>query len=89
MPKPGSWWRYVPERERSQRLRQWRWLWLRGQLKRRSVQIALLLVVNILICLVPWWMGLQSLAVLALLPVVAVPLVGVLAYWITWQEFHR
>ena len=47
------------------------------------------LVLNLVIGLVPWWMGLQSLAVLALLPVVAVPLVGALAYWITWQDFHR
>lgn len=89
MPEPGGWWRYVPEQERSRRRKQWRWAWLRAQLHRRRVQIALLLVLNLLICLVPWWMGLQSLAVLALLPVVAVPLVGGLAYWITWQEFHR
>jgi hypothetical protein len=89
MPEPGAWWRYVPEADRPRRLRQWRRAWLRGQLQRRRVQIALLLVFNLVIGLVPWWMGLQSLAVLALLPVVAVPLVGALAYWITWQDFHR
>ena len=86
---PGAWWRYVPEAEQPRRLKQWRQAWLRGQLQRRRVQIALLLALNLLICLVPWWIGLQSLAVLALLPVVAVPLVGALAYWVTWQEFHR
>ena len=89
MPEPGSWWRYVPEAERPLRRRQWRRAWWRAQLQRRRVQIALLLVLNLVIGLVPWWMGLQSLAVLALLPAVAVPLVGALAYWITWQDFHR
>ena len=53
------------------------------------MQIALLVVLNVVICLVPWWMGLHSLTVLALLPIVSVPLVGGLAYWITWGEFHR
>lgn len=89
MPEPGAWWRYVPEEQRPRRLKQWRWAWLRGQLQRRRVQIALLIVFNLFICLLPWWMGLQSLAVLALLPVMAVPLVGGLAYLITWREFHR
>ena len=89
MPEPGGWCRYVPEAERPLRRRQWRRAWWRAQLQRRRVQIALLLVLNLVIGLVPWWMGLQSLAVLALLPAVAVPLVGALAYWITWQDFHR
>jgi len=86
---PGAWMRYVPEAEQPRRLRRWRQAWLRAQLQRRRVRIALLLLLNLVIALVPWWMGLQSLAVLVLLPLVSVPLVGGLAYWITWQEFHR
>ena len=89
MPQPGAWWRYVPEGERPRRLKQWRLAWLKAQLQRRGVRIALLLLLNVLICLVPWWMGLHSLTVLALLPLVSVPLVGALAYWLTWQDFHR
>jgi hypothetical protein len=89
MEHPGAWMRYVPEAERPRRLRQWRRAWLKAQLQRRRVQIALLVVLNVVICLVPWWMGLRSLTVLALLPIVSVPLVGGLAYWITWGEFHR
>lgn len=86
---PGSWKRYIPDPERQQRLRQWRLAWFKAQLQRRRVQIALLGLLNLLICLVPWWMGLRSLTILALLPVLSVPLVGGLAYWITWGEFHR
>lgn len=86
---PGAWWRYVPEPDRPRRLRRWRQAWLTAQLRRKRIQIALLVVLNLFICLVPWWMGLQSLAVLALLPIASVPLVGALAYWITWGEFHR
>ncbi len=86
---PGAWWRYVPEPDRPKRLQRWRRAWLVAQLQRRRVQIALLIVLNVLIALLPWWMGLHSLTVLALLPLVSVPLVGALAYWITWGEFHR
>lgn len=89
MGNPGSWWRYVPEVERPRRLWQWRQAWLLAQLQRRRVQIALLVALSLLTALLPWWMGLKSLSVLALLPLVTVPLVGVLAYWITWGEFHR
>ncbi len=86
---PGAWWRYVPEPDRRKRLQRWRRAWLVAQLQRRRVQIALLVALNVLIALLPWWMGLHSLTVLALLPLVSVPLVGALAYWITWGEFHR
>jgi uncharacterized membrane protein len=79
----------VPEPDRPKRLQRWRRAWLVAQLQRRRVQIALLIVLNVLIALLPWWMGLHSLTVLALLPLVSVPLVGALAYWITWGEFHR
>ncbi len=89
LPQPGSWWRYVPEAERPRRLRRWRRQWLGAQLRRRGVQISLLALLDLLICLVPWWMGLRSLTLLALLPILSVPLVGALAYWLTWQEFHR
>lgn len=88
-PRPGSWLRYVPEQERSTRLKRWRLLWLRMQWRRRSVKIVALLLINILICLVPIWMGLYSLALLALLPLLLVPAVGALAFWLTWQEYHR
>lgn len=86
---PGAWWRYVPEPDRQRRLRRWRQAWLTAQLRRKRIQISLLVVLNLFICLIPWWMGLQSLAVLALLPIASVPLVGALAYCITWGEFHR
>ena len=89
VPQPGVWIRYVPVEQRPRRLRRWRRQWLSAQLQRRRVQVALLVVLDLLICLVPWWMGLRSLTLLALLPLLTVPAVGYLAYWLTWQEFHR
>lgn len=89
MAGPGCWWKYIPDQERARRLRQWRKAWILAQFQRRPVKIILLVILNLLICSVPWWIGLQSLAVLALLPLVVVPAVGYLAYWLTWKEFHR
>jgi hypothetical protein len=89
LPRPGSWLRYVPEHERAARLWRWRLLWFRMQWQRRRVKLGALLMFNVLICLVPFGMGLYSLALLALLPLLLVPAVGALAYWLTWQEYHR
>ena len=89
LPQPGPWLRYVPPAEQPRRLRQWRRQWLLAQWQRRRVRVAVLALLDLLICLVPWWMGLHSLTLLALLPLFAVPAVGYLAYWLTWQEFHR
>lgn len=89
LPQPGAWRRYVPKEELAERTRRWRVLWLRMQWQRRRVKLSALLILDILICLVPFWMGLYSLALLALLPLLLVPAVGALAYWLTWQEYHR
>ncbi|MGA0021402.1 MAG: hypothetical protein ACO3GW_04490 [Vulcanococcus sp.] len=89
LPQPGSWLRYVPADEQALRVRRWRLLWLRMQWQKRRVKLVALAILDLLFCLVPFWLGLYSLAVLALVPLILVPLVGALAYWLTWQEYHR
>ena len=60
------------------------WAWLK--LKRQ--RIALLLVGYLLVWSIPLLLGEPLLTVFALVPLVLVPPVGLLIYFLVWQEFH-
>ena len=88
-PEPNPLLRYVPEGERQAAERQRRWLLLRAWLRVRRHQILLLLAVYLLFCLVPLALGQVVLSGFALLPLLLVPPVGFLIYWLVWKEFHH
>jgi hypothetical protein len=86
---PHPWWRHLPQERRgsqqririlARRLRAW--------LRQRRQLIALAVGFYLVLCglLIP--LGLPSLAFVALLPLVLVPPVGGLVYWLVWKEFH-
>ena len=82
-------WSYLPSEARSKqslaRLRLRRlWAWL----KQRRQRIALVLISYMLIWIVPVLFGQPLMTVFAFLPLVLVPSVGCLIYWLVWQEFH-
>ncbi len=85
----GDWWRFVPAgQRRRRRLKTWRLRW-RERLSRRSVAIALAVLAYGLVLL-----GLlihlpMVIALLALAPMVLLPLLGYLTYWLLWKEFHE
>ncbi|KEF41550.1 MAG: hypothetical protein ER33_10720 [Cyanobium sp. CACIAM 14] len=85
----GDWWRFVPaEQLRRRRFKAWRLRW-KERLRRRGVAIALAflcygLVVIALLLHLPPLVGL-----LALAPMVLLPLLGYLTYWLLWKEFHE
>jgi hypothetical protein len=83
------WWRHVPPAERPGR--RVRLLGARCQrcLRRRRTRILASLTFYALLCLIPLGLGQPHLTLLALLPLLAVPPVAYLAYWIAWHEFHR
>lgn len=88
-PRNHAWWRYVPESSRAGRLQavqrqRWQqWLGKRGN------RIKILLGLYISFCALPLFLGLQSLALLAVLPLLLLPPLGYLVYWLTWKEFHH
>ena len=82
-------WAFLPEESRSpQALRQLRrrrlWAWL----KQKRQRIALVVLLYLLIWSIPLLIGEALLTVFAILPLVLVPPVGYLVYWLVWQEFH-
>lgn len=88
-PIRSPWWAYVPAAQR--RRRRWEILGLRCQarLARKDVRILISLGFYGVLCLVPLALGLPALAGVAVLPLLLVPPVGYLAYWLVWQEYHR
>lgn len=82
-------WKHVPPQQRRRLRRELRWLRLQAWLGRKDARILLLLLSYGLLCLIPLLLGLPVLAGFALLPVLVVPPVGYLAYWLVWREFHR
>jgi hypothetical protein len=87
---PHPWWQHLPAERRSRRqharlvLRRLRaWLLLRRQ------QIGLASGFYLLLCLLPILLGRPALGLVALLPLLLVPPVGYLIYWLMWKEFHH
>ena len=60
------------------------WAWL----KQSRQRIALVLILYVLIWSIPLLAGEPLLTVFAYLPLVLVPPVGCLVYWLVWKEFH-
>ena len=86
---PHPLWQHLPPERRSQRarlqLQAWRWwAWLQQRRQRIGVAIGL----YVLIWLIPLLLQQPLITSFALLPLVLVPPVGWLIYWLVWQEFH-
>ncbi len=82
-------WEYLPEDQRSARqltaLRRRRfWAWF----KQRRQRITAVLVGYVLVWTVPLLLGQPLMTVFAMLPLLLVPPVGYLVYWLVWMEFN-
>lgn len=85
----GDWWRFVPpEQRRGRRFKVWRLRW-KERLRHRSVAIALAFLAYGLVLV---WLLLHLpvlVALLALAPMLLIPLLAYLTYWLLWKEFHE
>lgn len=88
-PEALPWWRHLPPGEQRRRRREIRRLRLKAWLNRRGSRIQLALALYLLFCLVPLLLGQPLLTAFALLPLLLLPLLGYLDYWLVWKEFHR
>lgn len=88
-PPAADWSAHLPPHQRRRILRQ-AWLRrLRNRLISRPGRIAIAVVAYGAICLLLLlWAG-PSVALLGLLPLLLVPPLGYLTYWLVWNEFHR
>ncbi|QPN65819.1 hypothetical protein [Synechococcus sp. CBW1006] len=84
-----SWWRFVPPSEQAERKAiLWR-LRLRNRLNSRAFWLLLLLGFYAAVYLALVRLLSPPIVVLALAPMVLLPMLGYLAYWLTWKEFHE
>lgn len=90
LPSPHPWWLHLPAEQRRRRhharllLRR-----LRAWLQQRRQRLGMALAFYLGLCMLPLLAGLPLLGVAALLPLLLVPPVGVLVYWLVWKEFHH
>ena len=79
------WWKHVPSTQRrsipARQLKHW--------LRRRRSRIVLMALIYALICGVPVIIGGASLSLLAVLPMLLLPAVAGLTWWLTWKEFRH
>ena len=61
---------------------------IRFWLSQRRQSIRLILIVYVVVWSIPLLIGQFLMTVVALLPLVLVPPVGYLVYWLVWKEFH-
>lgn len=83
------WWRHLPADQQTgtkrwQLIRRRIQAWLRRKPQRIGLTVASYLIISSL----PLFWMLPLISVVALLPLLIVPPVGVLVYWLVWQEFH-
>ena len=62
---------------------------LREQLSRRRSQIIALVLIYALLCGLLLILAGASLLVLAVLPLLLLPALAGLTWWLTWKEFHH
>jgi hypothetical protein len=82
-------WQYLPPERRTRKAR----LLLRRQrllawLKRKQQLIGLFLGTYIILWLIPLLFQQGLITAFAFLPLILVPPVGLLIYWLVWEEFH-
>ena len=83
-------WTFLPREQRSRKaLFQLRLRRIWARLKQKRPRIGLVVILYLLIWLIPLLVGELLLTAFALLPLVLVPPVGYLVYWLVWKEFHN
>ena len=86
---PHPLWQYLPEERRTrraryrlQRQRCLAWLMRKRQL------VGLFIGLYVILWMIPLLFQQVLITALALMPLVLVPPVGLLVYWLVWEEFH-
>ena len=89
MQEPHPLWRYLPPERRNRRERvAFRLRRLKARLQGRRERVVVVSGLYVLIWLIPLAFGQVLITVFALLPLLLVPPVGLLVYWLVWREFH-
>lgn len=82
------WWDGVPESQRQAIRSRSRWRLLKQRFSQRRNVIATTALIYLLACLVLLLLGAGTISVLALLPLLLMPALLVMIWWLTWKEYH-
>ena len=89
MKDQNPFWQYLPDERRTRRehlaLKARRLL---SHFQRRRERVILVTTIYVVTWLIPLLLGQALISVFALMPLLLVPPVGLLMYWLIWQEFH-
>ena len=89
MQEPHPLWQYLPPDRRNRRARiAFRCRRLLARMQGRRARVVVVSGLYVLIWLVPLAFGQVLITLFALLPLLLVPPVGLLVYWLVWREFH-
>lgn len=84
-----GWWAHVPAHQRLSRRAGVGIHRLLDAIRRRSFVISALVCAYAFVCVGLLLSGTGAVALLAALPLLLVPPVALLAYWLLWKEFHH
>ena len=89
MQTPHPFWHHLPPERRS-RIARWtlKFQRLRAWMGGRRQRVSLTVLIYLVIWSIPLLVGQPVITVFALMPLLLVPPVGLMVYWLVWKEFH-
>ena len=89
MDTPHPFWNHLPP-ERRTRTARWalKLQRLKAYLGGRKQRVILVVGVYLVVWFIPLLVGQPVITFFALMPLVLVPPIGLLVYWLVWKEFH-
>ena len=82
------WWSHLPQDKRNAVRYRSRWRLLRERLSQRRNLIATTTELYFLACLIPLLFGASTISILALTPLLLMPSLLAMIWWLAWKEFH-
>jgi hypothetical protein len=82
------WWNHLPANKRQAIRSRSRWRLLRQRFSQRRNLIATITLLYLLVCLIPLLYGASTITILALLPVLLMPALLSMIWWLAWKEYH-
>jgi hypothetical protein len=82
------WWNHLPEHKRHAARSRSRWRQRKERFSQRRNLIATTTLLYLLVCLIPLLFGASTVSVLALMPILLMPALLAMIWWLAWKEFH-
>lgn len=88
-PQNHPWWNHVPQERRLPTLQRRRWRLLRSALGSQTSRLILVFLAYGGLTLALAVSGAGAMSTMILVPLLVVPALAAVAWWLTWTEFHH